>query len=65
MLKIQMESGEVIVGTPNYTTETLAEIRLAATTSKVAAYRTIERAQIERVTRVSRTTGREVGDGAI
>lgn len=44
MLQIKLESGEQIIGTPNYVTVKRAELRLADGT-----YRTIDRAQITSV----------------
>lgn len=49
MLKIELKSGEIVTGEPNYVTAKLAEIRLADGT-----YRALERSQIESATRPKR-----------
>jgi hypothetical protein len=44
MLKITLASGEVITGTPNYVTESIAEIKIGAD-----KFRTIARSEITAV----------------
>lgn len=50
MLKLTLESGEIVVGAPNYVTAKVAEFRLADGT-----YRTVNRAQIVKTERPKKT----------